>query len=491
MASYFSTLPERTSAALLVVDNQTLQARAYVGTLAFGDRQRLGHVDMVQAWRSPGSTLKPFLYAMALDDGLIHSESLLVDAPQSFGSYRPGNFDMAFNGPIGASSALRLSPNVPSVDLLQRVGAARFAARLSHAGIQLRFPPGSTPNLSLILGGTGARLEDLVGAFAALNRNGIAGRVRYTDDEPMIERRLASPGASWIVREMLESNPRPGYSVGTFDVGGPPRGVEDRHQLRVPRCVGDWQHPPLHRGRVGGPAGRHTATGPVRRGDRAAADVRGGGQPAAPRGDSAAAPMPASVSQEDICWPTGERAEGCPRHSASAGCRLTCLMAPHRRPSPSAKHGAGNQVGSATCRRAYRAACRPIAACRTKKSRARSRAGQRCCRHGCQGHARSPQLRRCRRTAVMMAARPALRCTSMAQRWRHAGARAEFGTWRTPAAACAGQRAGGGWLLDGRWIAQTHGAQLMQREFAEPGTHTLTALAADGAWTQVRFNVLR
>ncbi|MFH7519033.1 penicillin-binding protein 1C, partial [Pseudomonas syringae pv. tagetis] len=63
VASYFSTLPERTSAALLVVDNQTLQARAYVGTLAFGDRQRLGHVDMVQAWRSPGSTLKPFLYA--------------------------------------------------------------------------------------------------------------------------------------------------------------------------------------------------------------------------------------------------------------------------------------------------------------------------------------------------------------------------------------------------------------------------------------------
>jgi penicillin-binding protein 1C len=62
VASYFSTLPERTSAALLVVDNQTLQARAYVGALAFGDRQRLGHVDMVQAWRSPGSTLKPFLY---------------------------------------------------------------------------------------------------------------------------------------------------------------------------------------------------------------------------------------------------------------------------------------------------------------------------------------------------------------------------------------------------------------------------------------------
>ncbi len=132
---------------------------------------------MVQAWRSPGSTLKPFLYAMALDDGLIHSESLLVDAPQSFGSYRPGNFDMAFNGPIGASSALRLSLNVPSVDLLQRSGPRALLHGFRHSGIQLRFPPGSTPNLSLILGGTGARLEDLVGAFAALNRNGI-GRTR-------------------------------------------------------------------------------------------------------------------------------------------------------------------------------------------------------------------------------------------------------------------------------------------------------------------------
>ncbi|MEP6634178.1 MAG: transglycosylase domain-containing protein, partial [Luteimonas sp.] len=82
VSAYFSNLPERTSAALLVVDNATLEARAYVGSVAFGDKPRLGHVDMVQAWRSPGSTLKPFLYGLALDDGLIHSESLLIDAPQ-------------------------------------------------------------------------------------------------------------------------------------------------------------------------------------------------------------------------------------------------------------------------------------------------------------------------------------------------------------------------------------------------------------------------
>ncbi|MEG3049259.1 MAG: penicillin-binding protein 1C, partial [Thermomonas sp.] len=223
VATYFSDLPPRTSAALLVVDNASLEARAYVGSVAFGDKPRLGHVDMVQAWRSPGSTLKPFLYGMALDAGMIHSESLLVDAPQSFGGYRPSNFDAAFNGPVGAATALRLSLNVPAVDLLERVGPARFAARLEHAGIALKFPRGATPNLSMILGGTGARLEDLVGAFAALHRDGIAGRVRYASNDPRIERRLLSPGAAWIVREVLAANPRPGESDGTFDTGRRPR----------------------------------------------------------------------------------------------------------------------------------------------------------------------------------------------------------------------------------------------------------------------------
>ncbi len=112
------------------MDNQSLEARAYVGSVTFGDAKRLVDVDMVRAWRLPGSTLKPFLYGMALDQGLIHSESLLVDAPQHFGDYRPGNFDAAFTGPIGASSALRQSLNVPAVNLLERIGLARFATRL-------------------------------------------------------------------------------------------------------------------------------------------------------------------------------------------------------------------------------------------------------------------------------------------------------------------------------------------------------------------------
>ena len=180
VSNYLARLPERTSAALLVVDNRDLTTVAYVGSAMFGDEARLGHVDMVRAWRSPGSTLKPFLYGLALDDGLIHSESLLIDAPQSFGGYRPGNFDSAFNGPVGAAEALRLSLNVPAVDLLDRVGAA-------------------------------------------LNRKGIGGIVRYTPEDPLTERRVLSEGAAWIVREILEANPRPGYRPGTFDTGSRPR----------------------------------------------------------------------------------------------------------------------------------------------------------------------------------------------------------------------------------------------------------------------------
>src|SRR3546814_4551608 len=112
---------------------------------------------MVNAPRSPGSTLKPFLYGLALDDDLIHSQSLLVDAPQDFGGYKPGNFDEAFSGPVSAAEALQRSLNVPSVDVLDRVGPARLMARLANGGMDLGLPAGAQPNLSIILGGTATR----------------------------------------------------------------------------------------------------------------------------------------------------------------------------------------------------------------------------------------------------------------------------------------------------------------------------------------------
>ncbi|WMJ70129.1 penicillin-binding protein 1C [Stenotrophomonas sp. 24(2023)] len=495
VASYFSTLPERTSAALLVVDNQSLEARAYVGTLNFGDRQRLGHVDMVQAWRSPGSTLKPFLYALALDDGLIHSESLLVDAPQSFGGYRPGNFDAAFNGPVAAATALRLSLNVPAVDLLDRVGPARFAARLSHAGIQLRFPKGSTPNLSLILGGTGARLEDLVGAFAALNRGGIAGHVRYTADEPRVERRLVSPGAAWITREMLESNPRPGDGVGTFDVAGRPRvawktgtsyGYRDAWAIGSTRhyTVGVW---------VGRPDGTPL---PGQYGAVTALPLMFEVVDSLPRqrGDAGAAPRPASVSEADVCWPTGGLADELP--PALCQRRMPAFVLDGTVPPTFAEREARRwQPGrqryqadarsglrlSADCSAAHEVVEREIARWPALVSPWLPQAT----RQVSQLPALAPDCRDDGREASIALHVDGLNDGATLARAPNAdhGVRLQL--------RALGSEQDIDWLLDGRLIARSRGAQHIAHEFAEAGPHTLTALASDGAWTQVRFRVLR
>ncbi len=203
------TLPASVSIAALVVDNSNLAVRGYAGSADFTDNARAAHVDMVQGVRSPGSTLKPFLYAMALDDGLVHSESLLIDAPHSFGGYAPGNFQASFSGPVSVSEALQRSLNVPAVDLLERVGSVRFAAQLRNAGVKLRMPQGAIPNLSLILGGGGTTLEELVGAYTALARGGMAGHPRLTPDAPLVETRVMSAGAAFIVREILENGGRP------------------------------------------------------------------------------------------------------------------------------------------------------------------------------------------------------------------------------------------------------------------------------------------
>lgn len=202
-------LPERTSAAILVVDAQTMAVRAYLGSVDLTDARRFGHVDMVRALRSPGSTLKPFLYGLAMDDGLIHSESLLQDVPRRYGDYRPGNFSSGFSGPVSASSALALSLNLPAVQLLEAYGPKRFAAQLRMGGLPLTLPPLAEPNLSLILGGAGSRLEDLVGGYAALAREGRSAQVRLQPQAPLVEHRLLSPGAAWIVRRILSGQARP------------------------------------------------------------------------------------------------------------------------------------------------------------------------------------------------------------------------------------------------------------------------------------------
>lgn len=202
-------LPRYVSMAALVMDSQTLEVLGYAGSADFADTRRFSHVDMVRGIRSPGSTLKPFLYAMALDDGLIHSESLLADTPQSFSGYDPGNFQANFSGPVSVSEALQRSLNVPAVDLLDRIGSTRFTARLASAGLRLRLPRDAQPNLSIILGGAGTSLEELVGAYRSLAMQGMAGAPRITQDMPIKESRMMSVGAAFIIRSILESGGHP------------------------------------------------------------------------------------------------------------------------------------------------------------------------------------------------------------------------------------------------------------------------------------------
>ena len=202
-------LPDHTSAAIVVVETENMAVRAYLGSVDINDARRFGHVDMITAMRSPGSTLKPFLYGMAMDAGLIHSESLLQDVPRRYGDYRPGNFSMGFSGPVSASAALVTSLNLPAVQLLEAYGPKRFAADMRNGGVPLSLPALAEPNLALILGGAGSRLEDLVSGYSALAREGRSANLRLQPSDGIHERRLLTPGAAWVIRRILSGQARP------------------------------------------------------------------------------------------------------------------------------------------------------------------------------------------------------------------------------------------------------------------------------------------
>lgn len=202
-------LPPRSSLAMIVVDHATMKVRGWVGSVDINDDSRFSHVDMVSAIRSPGSVLKPFVYGLAMDDGLIHPASLLQDVPRRTGDYRPGNFDSGFHGPISMSEALLRSLNLPAVQVLEAYGPKKFAGKLRNVGLPLILPAGAQPNLALILGGAGARLQDIVAAYSAFARHGNAARLRLLPGEPLVERPLMTPGAAWIIRRILANQAQP------------------------------------------------------------------------------------------------------------------------------------------------------------------------------------------------------------------------------------------------------------------------------------------
>ncbi|MZR13642.1 penicillin-binding protein 1C [Maritimibacter sp. DP07] len=193
----------RLSIAMVVADHRSGEVLASVGSAEYAPTDRQGFVDMTRAHRSPGSTLKPLVYAMAFDDGLAHPETMIDDAPIAFGSYTPENFDGAFRGPVSVAEALRLSLNVPVVALASEIGPARILAALETAGAEPRLP-GGAPGLAITLGGLGVRAEGLTALYAGLASGGQVVELTHRPGTPRaVPGRLVSPEAAWQVGHIL------------------------------------------------------------------------------------------------------------------------------------------------------------------------------------------------------------------------------------------------------------------------------------------------
>jgi len=210
--------------ALLAVDLRTREVRARVGGV--GTDRAGGYIDMTRAIRSPGSALKPFLYAIAFDEGIAAPETLVRDAPRRFGGYLPENFDRRFHGDVTLEDALRHSLNLPAVATLERIGAHRFHAALRRAGAEVRLPrrADAEPGLALALGGVGMTLEDMVQLYAALGDEGRA-RPLVTDNAPSFafSRRFVRPQTAERVLEILAASPHPAGRIPAQVAQGAPR----------------------------------------------------------------------------------------------------------------------------------------------------------------------------------------------------------------------------------------------------------------------------
>ena len=209
-------LGPKLSVAIVALDNLTGEIRARVGAADYADASRAGAVDMSQKPRSPGSALKPFIYAMAFEQGLAHPETILNDRPARYGAYAPKNFDPGFQGPVTARRALQQSLNLPAVELLADIGATPFLARLHGAGAAIALPRDTPIGLAIGLGGLGISLVDVARLYAGLARGGEAPALHERlDGTPAIApaRRVTDPVAAYYVEDILRGSPPPANAL--------------------------------------------------------------------------------------------------------------------------------------------------------------------------------------------------------------------------------------------------------------------------------------
>ena len=210
------------NAAALLLDARSMEVRALVGSADFRDAAIDGQVNGVLAKRSPGSTLKPFVYALAIDQGHIHPLSVLKDAPTSFGTFGPENFDNAFMGPLSATDALNRSRNIPAVALAAQLTHPNLRDFLAAGGVT-RLAPERHYGLALALGAAEVSMAELATLYASLANRGVVAPLRYRVDAPLprASTRILSEESAFMVLEMLRAHPRPEGAIAGIRGGAP------------------------------------------------------------------------------------------------------------------------------------------------------------------------------------------------------------------------------------------------------------------------------
>ncbi|WP_292509572.1 penicillin-binding protein 1C [Mesorhizobium sp.] len=199
-------LGPRLSVAMVLADARTGDILGEAGSANYFDASRSGWIDMTRIVRSPGSTLKPFIYGLAFEQGLVAQETLIDDRPTDFSGYRPKNFDMGYQGDVSIRQALQLSLNVPAISVLDAVGPARLLARFRQAGVTPILPVNKAPGLAIGLGGVGMTLRDLVQLYAGLANGGRAHTLHDGTEPANAERSTAAildDQANWQITDIL------------------------------------------------------------------------------------------------------------------------------------------------------------------------------------------------------------------------------------------------------------------------------------------------
>jgi len=204
-------LGPKLSVAVVAIDNSSGEVRARVGAADYLDASRDGAIDMSRSPRSPGSALKPFIYALAFEQGIAHPETVLYDRPARYGAWAPENFDQGFQGTVTARKALQQSLNLPAVAVLADVGPDSFLARLHGAGATIAMPKDAPVGLAVGLGGLGISLIDLTRLYSGFARGGEApALIERLDGPPMIgARRVTDPVAAFYIQDILRGAPPP------------------------------------------------------------------------------------------------------------------------------------------------------------------------------------------------------------------------------------------------------------------------------------------